>query len=213
MCHKIITEDMLSQLRQSVKQCMSKARYEHTLGVEATATYIGESLGIVDLNKIRAAALLHDVTKEYSFVKQLKICEEFGIILRDDEKLSPAIIHSITAAAIIPSQYFDFCDSEIISCVRWHTTGKKAMSLAEKIIYLSDYIEPTRTYNACVALRNEFFSNNSDSINNNDRLKCLDSAIVKALEQTVEHLYQKGAQVNPDTIEALAYIKDKLRQY
>jgi predicted HD superfamily hydrolase involved in NAD metabolism len=207
MYHRIITDDMLSQLRQNVKQCMSQARYEHTLGVETVATYIGESLVVVDLNKIRAAALLHDVTKEYSFAKQLKICEEFGIMLRDDEKLSPAIIHSITAAAIIPSQYFDFCDSEIISCVRWHTTGKKAMSLAEKIIYLSDYIEPSRTHVACVALRNEFFSNNSNSSNNNDRLKCLDDAVIKALEQTIAHLAQKGAQVNPDTLEALSYIK------
>ena len=165
MYHRIITDDMLSQLRQNVKQCMSQARYEHTLGVETAATYIAESFGLADLNKIRAAALLHDVTKEYYFAKQLKICEEFGIMLRDDEKASPAIIHSITAAAIIPYQYYDFYDSDIISCVRWHTTGKSAMSLAEKIIFLSDYIEPSRTYDMCVKLRNEFFSNVNNSSN------------------------------------------------
>ena len=206
MYHRIITDDIVSQLRQNVKQCMSHARYEHTLGVEAVAAYIAESLGTVDLNKIRAAALLHDVTKEYSFAKQLKICEEFGIMLRDDEKTSPAIIHSITAAAIIPSQYYDFNDSDIISCVRWHTTGKSAMSLSEKIIYLSDYIEPTRTHDACVTLRNEFFSNISKSSNNNDRLKYLDDAVLKALEQTVDFLAKKGSQINSDTLEALSYI-------
>ena len=208
MYHRIITVDMVSQLRQKVKQCMSSARYEHTLGVESAAIYIGESLGTVDLNKIRAAALLHDVTKEYSFAKQLKICEEFGIMLRDDEKSSPAIIHSITAAAIIPYQYYDFNDSDIISCVRWHTTGKRAMSLAEKIIYLSDYIEPTRTHDMCVTLRNEFFSNVSNSCNNNDRLKYLDDAVIKALEQTVAYLLKKGSQINSDTLEALSYIRD-----
>ena len=207
MYYRIITDGMVSQLRQNIKQCMSHSRYEHTLGVEAVAAYICETFESLNLNKIRAAALLHDVTKEYSFAKQLKICEEFGIILRDDEKSSPAVIHSITAAAIIPSQFYEFNDSEIISCVRWHTTGKSAMSLAEKIIYLSDYIEPARTHETCVMLRNEFFNNISNSSNNIDRLKYIDDAVLKALEQTVDYLAKKGSQINSDTLGALSYIR------
>lgn len=210
MYNKPITDDMILQLRQNVKQCMSQARYEHTLGVETMAVYIGKAFGTIDLNKISAAALLHDITKEYSFSKQLKICEEFGIMLRDDEISSPAIIHAITGATIIPYEYVNFSDNEIISCVRWHTTGKREMSLPEKIIYLSDYIEPTRAYCACVALRREFCRSFNTSNNYYDRLRRLNNAVVEALEQTVKHLVCKGTQVNSDTLEALSFIKSEV---
>jgi len=80
MCHKIVTDEMILQLIEVVKQQISKSRFEHTLGVLTTAKYIGISLEVENLNKICAAALLHDITKEYSFSKQLKMCDEFGII-------------------------------------------------------------------------------------------------------------------------------------
>lgn len=210
MYRKVITDDMIFHLRQDIRQCMSQSRYEHTLGVEAMAIYIGQACCIDDLNQISAAALLHDITKEYSFTKQLKICEEFGIILKDDEKSSPAIIHAITAAAIIPVYYPEFNDDEIISCVRWHTTGKRDMSLCEKIIYLSDYIEHTRMYDLCAMLRDEFCTNFNTSDSIDGKLKAIDTAVIKVLEHTVEYLHQKNVPVNSNTSEALSYMKTEL---
>ena len=35
-------------------------------------------------------------------------------------------------------------DDEICSAIQWHTTGKPAMTLLEKIVFIADYIEPYR---------------------------------------------------------------------
>ena len=37
-------------------------------------------------------------------------------------------------------------NEEILSAVRYHTTGKKGMTLLEKIVYIADYISAERDY-------------------------------------------------------------------
>ena len=87
---------------------------------------------------LRAAALLHDITKKCDFEKQLQYCAEFDIIIGNYDKLSPKTFHSKTAAAIIPRDFPEFDDEEIISGVRWHTTGHDGMTDFEAIVYLAD---------------------------------------------------------------------------
>ncbi len=42
-----------------------------------------------------------------------------------------------------PAKY-DIKDEEILTAITYHTTGRPGMSLLEKIVYISDYIEPMR---------------------------------------------------------------------
>ena len=37
-------------------------------------------------------------------------------------------------------------DGEIFGGIYYHTTGKKGMTLFEKVIYIADLVEPNRTY-------------------------------------------------------------------
>ena len=206
--HNIIDQTMINRLRDTVASILSPHRLSHTLGVEQMTVAISKefALDLNDLNKLRCAALLHDITKEYSFEKQLKICSEFGIILRNDEVSCPPVLHAITAAAIIPTQYPDFNIPEIVSAVRWHTTGKRAMSLFEKIICLSDYIECGRQYESCVKARNDFWAEIKLCDTVNDKHICLDKALKQSLESTVANIANKGGVVNEDTIEAITYL-------
>lgn len=200
---------MIDRLREEVGNVLSPKRFEHTLGVERMVVRICQALGNGDLLKLRAAALLHDITKEYSFEKQLKICDKFGIILRADEINSPTVIHAITAAAIIPIEYPDFNDDEIISCVRWHTTGKPDMTLSEKIICLADYIEDGRCYNVCVSLRNMFFNRIGACVDWSDKLNLLDSVLLSSFENTVHYISQQGNVVNKDTLNTISSLTNK----
>ncbi len=203
--HNIIDETMISQLREKVASILSPGRVQHTLGVERMVVEIGKELALDldDVNKLSAAALLHDITKEYSFEKQLKICNEFGIILKDDEISCPPILHAITAAAIIPLEYSYFDTPEVISAVRWHTTGRQNMSVYEKIICLSDHIEDGRRYESCVKIRNEFWSDIKSCRNIEDKHICLNKALKKSLEATIEHIKSKGGIINQDTAHAI----------
>ncbi|MBR6709320.1 MAG: nicotinate (nicotinamide) nucleotide adenylyltransferase [Clostridia bacterium] len=96
-----ISREALAALRASLAGRLSPARYAHTLGVEQTALRIGALLLPDQLYRLRAAALLHDLTREESVQKQLKILKESGIMLSDHAVASSALLHAVSAAALI----------------------------------------------------------------------------------------------------------------
>ena len=201
-----ISNNMIEQLRSKIKRILTPKRFEHTLGVENAAVKMGTELQYNEITTLKAAALLHDITKEYSFEKQLKICEEFGIILRRDELECPQVIHSITAAAIIPANYSEFASKEVISAVRWHTTGRRDMTLSDKIICLADYIEDGRNHASCINLRRDFWNEILACKNQAEKVNCLNKALKTYFENTVIYLNHNQKTINLDTIEALKYI-------
>ena len=71
------------------------------------------------------------------------LCEEAGISLTEMERLNPALIHGKLGAFYAKTKY-QVEDEEILSAIRYHTTGHPDMTVLEKIIYLADYIEPGR---------------------------------------------------------------------
>ena len=207
----IITDSMLDSLKNSVKARLSDFRWSHTAGVERMADRLAQIFAPEKANELRAAALLHDITKEKKTDEQIEICTRYGYKLRDDEIGSPAILHAITAALVIPYEYPQLATDEIISAVRWHTTGREGMTLAEKIIYLADYIEDTRKYDECIALRNMFFDAKPEEMTPEAAEEHLDRVILRSLEMTVKDIAAKGGAVCVDTLEAKKYFEEKLR--
>ena len=76
------------------------------------------------------------------------------------------------------------------------------MTVFEAIVFLADYIEPTRTHEKCVALRNELYSRLADSENETERIKAFNSAVLCSLDNTITYLVSKKAVIDPDTISA-----------
>ena len=208
----IITDTMLDALRSSVKGRLSDFRWSHTAGVERMAERLAQIFAPERVNELRAAALLHDITKEKKTDEQIEICTRYGYKLRDDEIGSPAILHAITAALVIPHEYPELVTDEIISAVRWHTTGRDGMTLAEKIIYLADYIEDTRKYDECIALRNMFFDAKPEKMTAEAAEEHLDRVILRSLKMTVNDIKSKGGAVCADTLLAQRYFEENLRQ-
>ncbi|MEE0970037.1 MAG: bis(5'-nucleosyl)-tetraphosphatase (symmetrical) YqeK [Clostridia bacterium] len=191
---------------------MSDYRFSHTLGVEAMAIKLGELYAPDKIMTLRAAALLHDVTKENSFEKQLQICEKLGIIISSAKKSAPKTLHAITGSAIIPVEYPEFATDEVTECVKWHTTGKENMSICEKLIYFADYIEDGRTLEYCVALRDYFFSASPEKMTSEDRLIHLDNSLILSFDMTIKHLLSKGATIDPDTTAARNWLITNKKQ-
>lgn len=201
MYDKIKTEQ-INRLRGLIGEKMSGFRLEHTLGVERMAVRLGELMAPEHVDLLRAAALLHDVTKELTLPEQVEICERFGVTLTKEELAAPATLHSITASLIIPEQYPEFALEELLAAVRYHTTGRESMSLCEKIIYLADYIDETRKYDDCIALREEFFSAEPEKMTQKERLEHLDRVILRSFDLTVADLLEKGRVISPETVKA-----------
>ena len=200
------SEEMLSALREKVKYEMGEKRYNHTLEVEKMALRLGEIYAPSDIPMLRAAALLHDVTKERSTEEHIAICESFGIRVTEAEKSAPKMFHARTAALIIPQKYPEFATDELISSVRYHTTGREDMTIHEKIIYLADYIDMSRKFEDCVALRNYFFDFDFENADEEQKMEQLRKTLIKSYDITIKGLLEDGKMIDPCTFEARNFL-------
>lgn len=198
----MITENDILNLRQQIKGRMSEKRSRHTLAVEEMAVRLGKIYAPDELTTLRVAALLHDVTKELSLEEQLDMCKLYNVPIGECDVYAPKTLHAITAAACIPDKFSRFDDEKVINAVRWHTTGKKGMSIVDKLIYLADYIDDTRTFEDCVKLREFFFDFDFDNTTMEEKLAHLRDTLIMSFDMTVYALYFDGALIANDTIDA-----------
>ena len=194
--------ERLDRLRISVRESMSEYRFHHTAEVEKMAVRLAELFAPDKLYILRAAALLHDITKELSTEEQIKLCASHGIELSPLDIAAPRTLHPITAAAVIPERYPEFAEEEIISAVRWHTTGRADMSICDKLIYLADYIDMSRKFKDCVEIRNYFFDAEPEKMSTEARLEHLRKTLILSFDRTIEILIEESSAISPDTFEA-----------
>ncbi len=208
MCERAFVGQVLDTLRRDVQSEMSPYRFSHTAGVEKMAARLAALYCPEREGELRAAALLHDITKEYDNERQLAVMEKHGVVLRPDELESPKVWHGMTAALEIPHRYPTLATPELISAVRWHTTGRAGMTLTDAILYLADYIEEGRAFPDCVALRDMFFDAAPEKMEHAARLAHLGAVICRSLEMTVEELERSGSPICLDTEAALRFFRE-----
>ncbi len=202
MSSKIITEEMLACLRRSAVEGMSDKRRTHTLAVEQMAMRLGAIYAPEKINILRAAALLHDVTKEIKLAGQLELCEKYGIEVSENDKLAPKTFHAKTAEKVIADKFSEFADSDVVSAVRWHTTGREGMSICEKIIYLADYIDDSRKFSDCVKLREHFWSADISGMTEDEKNAHLRDTLILSYDMTIRGLLDENSPVAKDTFDA-----------
>ncbi|MBR2353554.1 MAG: bis(5'-nucleosyl)-tetraphosphatase (symmetrical) YqeK [Clostridia bacterium] len=198
----MITEEMLRELRESLSEKMSEKRYRHTVEVERMVARLGALYAPDKIPMLRGAALLHDITKEYKKDYQLMLCARYALTVTKEDLFAPKTFHARTAAAMIPEDYPAFADEELISCVRYHTTGRRGMTLCEQLVYLADYIDLSRTFEDCVRLRNFFFEPHPEEMEEKARLAHLRDTLILSFDMTMKGLLEEGTPISPDSFEA-----------
>ena len=133
-----------AQLITMLSKELKQERLFHTLGVMDTANALAKAYG-ADIKKCEKAALLHDCAKYMPLDEMIEICERNFVHLNDIEKQRTSLLHA-KAGACLAYEKYGIKDKEIIEAIKYHTTGKPDMSLIEKIIFVSDYIEPGRNH-------------------------------------------------------------------
>ena len=181
----------LRALRPVALSYLKHKRIPHVLGTEQEAIRLAERYG-ADVEKARVAALLHDCTKKLDMEEQLALCRRYGIQLDELEQKALKLLHAKTGAAIARDVFG--VDDEIYRAIWWHTTGHAHMTLLEKIIYLADYIEPSRDFPGVGKLRSVCY-------------KDLDEGLLLGLEMTIEEMTSMGNPVHHATIEARDALK------
>lgn len=181
----------ISQLRPVALSYLKHKRIPHVLGTEQEAIRLAERYG-ADVEKARIAALLHDCTKKLDMESQLALCAHYGIELDELEQVSLKLLHSKTGAALARDVFG--VDEEIYNAIWWHTTGHANMTLLEKIIYLADYIEPSRDFPGVDKLRSVCY-------------KDLNEGLLLGLEMTIREMTDMGNPVHRATLEARDALK------
>lgn len=196
------SEEGLAALRSKVSAGMSPKRFRHTAEVEKMAARLAALFCPEETDRLRAAALLHDVTKELSLFEQLGLCVRLNVPREEGDVLAPKCFHAKTAAALIPAAYPEYDTPVVVNAVRWHTTGHADMTLTEKLIYLADYIDESRTFPDCVTLRNAFWDADPAAMTPDGRLSHLRDVLITSYDMTIRALLEDGVPVSPDTMYA-----------
>ena len=174
-----------------VKKSLSSKRFLHTVGVEREAVTLALRWGI-DPMAARRAAILHDVTKEVE--DQLKLCEKYAIMPDGWAIANHKLFHAQTGAE--EAKGLGESD-EVVSAIRWHTTGRPNMTKLEKVLYLADFVEPFRKNPEWLSeLRGLVYED-------------LDKAMLKGLEMSIVELLQRRQDIHPSSSEALAWFSQK----
>ena len=140
----LLYESPFMDYKKLLREKLDDYRFLHSLNVAESAAVLAEMYG-EDRDKAYFAGLVHDIMKNAPKQEQLQIMEKGDIILSRTEKNNPKLWHAMAGEAYLRSEK-GIKDKEILSSVRYHTTGKAGMSLLDKIIYIADYISAERNY-------------------------------------------------------------------
>lgn len=176
----------LAWLREKAYAYLREERIAHVAGCESEAVMLAKRWG-EDPESAATAGILHDITKKLDAREQLNLCDKYGIICDNAERSNPKLLHAKTGAALARELFG--VSEEICGAIRWHTTGKPDMTRFEKIMYLADYIEPTRDFPGVDALRKLSYEN-------------LDAAMALGLRMSLEEIRARGEEPYKDTVEA-----------
>ena len=186
-------KENIFNLRNDLRGKLNPFRYEHTISVSFTSAALAMCYG-ADLSKAELAGLLHDCAKHYKDEEIIKKCTRESILLTDDERKAPAVLHAKYGAWLAVHKYH-VKDEEVINAIRWHTTGRPKMTLLEKIVFTADYIEPRRDRAEDLPFVRSL------------AFKDLDECVYQILKGTLKYLEGKGSFVDSVSKEAYAYYK------
>ena len=151
------------------------------------AVKLAEHYG-ADVKKAELAGLVHDCAKDLSMDECLELAKRHGYEPDEISLRNMSLLHA-PLGAYLAKELFHIEDEEIQGAIAYHTTGRKDMTLLEKIIFLADYIEEGSSFPGVEELRELAFID-------------LNRAILTSLEFSIHNVMKRGRLLHPLTVEA-----------
>ncbi|MBP3200489.1 MAG: bis(5'-nucleosyl)-tetraphosphatase (symmetrical) YqeK [Lachnospiraceae bacterium] len=167
-------------------------RYWHSVSVSLTAQNLADVYG-ANKDDCMVAGILHDYCKCMSINEMLLMCEKYNVELSDEDKQADGCIHGFLAAKICKDKFN--INDEVYNAIYYHTCGRPNMTILEKIIYISDFIEPLRRFRDRVEeVRKMAYIN-------------IDKAVVLSSEMGLKHLKATNKFIHSNTQKTIEYYK------
>ncbi len=185
-------------LYEQMEKTLKRRRYIHSVGVAGTSACLAMKYG-EDVYKAQIAGILHDCAKSYDDSELVRLCKKNKIEISGFEEKHGFLLHA-KFGAFLAKETYGIKDEDILNAIRWHTTGRENMSLLEKIVFISDYIEPTRTKATNISeIRNKTF-NGTD----------IDETLVMIMGNTIHYLEDSSESIDATTTTAYEFYKRKV---
>ena len=173
------------QYIEIIRQRLSEYRFHHSLCVAQEAKRLALLHG-ADPDKAYTAGILHDIMKDTDRETQLQILADYGVELDEVEIQSPMLWHARSGEVFLRN-VLGVTDEDILSAVRYHTTGRAGMSQLEQVVFTADFTSADRNYPDVAVIR-----------------ALADESLTKAIrygvEYTIRDLQNRDAVVHPDTL-------------
>jgi predicted HD superfamily hydrolase involved in NAD metabolism len=132
------------KLCRAIRRRMPESRYRHSLGVARTAARLARRYG-ASPDAARVAGVIHDVARNWSPSELLRYASERGLPVSPLERATPVLLHARVAAHIAQREY-QVAEPQVLSAIEHHTLPVPGMSALEKIVYMADALEPSRSF-------------------------------------------------------------------
>jgi len=133
----------LAGLDQLVRNTVSAERYAHSRAVAELAADLGRRFG-VEPQTCFAAGLAHDMARELPAAEILDLCGSDRQPVTSWERANPVLLHGRAAAVILRENGYD--QPDVLQAIEDHVTGRPGMGALSKILFASDFLEPTRDF-------------------------------------------------------------------
>lgn len=181
----------ITKIRHTIEKSQDEKRFHHTLGVAYTATALAMRYD-EDIKKAEIAGMLHDCARCMEHVKSISFCEKHNISITEIEQRNPFLLHG-KIGSYMAANKFGIQDEDILNAILNHTTGRPGMSMLEKIVFIADYIEPSRKKQPNLkGIRKLAFED-------------LEGALIWILKDTLEYLDGKNGEIDPMTQKTYDY--------
>lgn len=186
-----------AEFLEILKKRLTPQRLYHSICVAEQAKHLAEIFG-GDTEKSYTAGLIHDIMRYEPPEKMIEMIESDGQTLKESEKNITVTLHAVAGEVYLRKE-LGVTDEEILSAVRYHTTGKEDMSLLQKIIYVADLTSEDREYPDVKEVR-ELAE------------KSLDKTCLRGLSFTIEDNARKCRPIHIDTVKAYNYLAERINR-
>lgn len=141
----------VDEVARAVTGRLSPERAAHVARVATTATELARRHGM-DAECAALAGWLHDWCREVPGPELVRLSREHGVAPAQGQALIVSALHGPLAARLLPQTWPDL-PAVVLQAIDRHTTGDAGMTDLDCLIYVSDAIEPGRSYPGVDRLR------------------------------------------------------------
>ncbi|MBM3705308.1 MAG: HD domain-containing protein [Actinobacteria bacterium] len=186
-------KDYIEFIKTTLRNRMSEALYRHSLGTYSYSLMLAEKYTKQEpenkkndqLFRISVAALLHDYGKIFDSGELQELAAAEKLKISRFERNCSQIIHSFAAPYLLKRD-FGIVDKAISHAVKFHTTGSCRMNIIDRIIYIADKVEQTRSYEGIEDLRKLSMEN-------------IDLCLLEVYKSNIIYVITRNYLMHPDT--------------